>query len=429
MTEQPLSGGPTVTMDRDHTITATFREKQFTLTASAGSGGSISVSPKKNSYPCTANTKVKVTAAADTGYRLGSWSGAGSGTGSVRTITMDGDKTVSVTFSAIPATYPLTIVISPSGCGRHSGAGSYASGASVSIEATAKTGCLFKNWTGNGIEDTSDASTTVTMGSAPKTITANFTRQCTLAVKANPTAGGITWPTAGSTYTRNPCPARISLLAYPNTGYKFVNWTGSSDIASASSFSTHITMSGGDNKNVTANFILTSCTLTVRVLPSGSGTTTPSVGPHPRSPCPPKINLSVTPNSAHYFSSWSGGVASTSSASTHVTMSDGVNKTVTARLRPYLSVSPSASPSSWGTVSGGGNKYRSGDSVTLRATAKVPASGYGYYFRHWKEGSRIVSTSSTWTFRVYFNRSPVAVFDSVCNTEFPCGWAADDTPP
>ena len=413
-------------------VTAKFTKKcALTVGVNPTAGGTTSPSAKEHNYNDCPSI-VNLSASANSGYSFKKWSGDASGTSATTSVTMNGsDKAVTAHFTKNPTSCTLTVRVSPSGGGTTTPAvGSRTHSpcpSSVSIEATPNSNFRFSSWSGAGVANASSRSTTVAMNGGDRTVTANFATECTLTVGVTPSTGGTTTPAVGSR-THSPCPERIGLSASANSNFRFKEWSGAG-VANTSSASTHVTMNDGD-RTITAKFRQTECNLTVRVVPSGSGTTSPSAGPHSYRPCPPKINLSVTPNSARYFYRWYGGVASASSASTHVTMSDGANKTVTAYTRPYLSVSPSASPSSWGTVSGGGsNKYRSGDSVTLRATAKVPASGYGYYFRHWKERTRIVSTSSTWTFKVYFNRSPVAVFDSVCNTEFPCGWAADDTPP
>lgn len=71
---------------------------------------------------------------------------------------------------------------------------------------------------------------------------------------------------------------------------------------------------------------------------------------------------------------------------------------------PNYGVTVSASPSTGGTVSGGGT-YTFGSSVTIQATA-----ANGWEFVHWLEGSTIRSTSASYTFTVNSARSFTAVF-------------------
>jgi uncharacterized protein (TIGR02145 family) len=75
-----------------------------------------------------------------------------------------------------PQSYALDLTASPQEGGTVSGAGEYAEGAEVSIEATASAGYVFVNWSGDtgSLADTSQASTTVTMPAGPVALTANF---------------------------------------------------------------------------------------------------------------------------------------------------------------------------------------------------------------------------------------------------------------
>ncbi|MEM9259732.1 MAG: carbohydrate-binding domain-containing protein, partial [Bacteroidota bacterium] len=90
----------------------------YTLDISA-INGSVSLSPAGGSYP--AGTVVTLTATADAGFNFTDWSGDANGSSNPITIVMDGDKSVTANFSAIP-TYTLgitanngTISLSPSG--------------------------------------------------------------------------------------------------------------------------------------------------------------------------------------------------------------------------------------------------------------------------------------------------------------------------
>ena len=71
---------------------------------------------------------------------------------------------------------------------------------------------------------------------------------------------------------------------------------------------------------------------------------------------------------------------------------------------PSYTISVSASPSSGGTVSGGGT-YQQGQSCTVHATANS-----GYTFTNWTEGGSQVSTNANYTFTVTGNRTLVAHF-------------------
>ena len=71
---------------------------------------------------------------------------------------------------------------------------------------------------------------------------------------------------------------------------------------------------------------------------------------------------------------------------------------------PSYTISVSASPSSGGTVSGGGT-YQQGQSCTVHATASS-----GYTFLNWTEGGSVVSSQANYTFTVNSSRTLVAHF-------------------
>jgi len=92
----------TITMDSDKSITANFVQKQYTLTIAAGTGGTTDPSP--GSYIYDPETQVTIRAIPSSGYEFSGWSGDASGTTNPITITMDSDKSLTASFSAIPPT-------------------------------------------------------------------------------------------------------------------------------------------------------------------------------------------------------------------------------------------------------------------------------------------------------------------------------------
>lgn len=72
-------------------------------------------------------------------------------------------------------------------------------------------------------------------------------------------------------------------------------------------------------------------------------------------------------------------------------------------------ITVSASPTSGGTVTGGG-AYNAGQTVTVKAV-----SANGYVFLNWKENTTIVSTNSVYSFTASANRNLVATFQSTAN--------------
>ncbi|MEO0224883.1 MAG: hypothetical protein ABIL76_07335, partial [candidate division WOR-3 bacterium] len=126
--------------------------------------------------------------------------------------------------------------------------GVYTAGTQVTLTATANTGYVFSNWSGDLTGTTNPA--VITMDSN-KTVTANFSQQqqtnYTLTVNVLPSgAGSVSLNPSGGVYAAG---TTVILTAQPNSGYQFLNWTG--DVTGTSNPTT-VTMNS--NKTVTANF-------------------------------------------------------------------------------------------------------------------------------------------------------------------------------
>jgi len=106
-TANPIS----MTMDRNKSVTATFYSSGFTLAYTVVGRGAVSVSPDQESY--ANGTLVILTASPGAGYQFVGWSGDANGTANPLTMTMNGDKSVTVTFADLTA--PAVHVASPNG--------------------------------------------------------------------------------------------------------------------------------------------------------------------------------------------------------------------------------------------------------------------------------------------------------------------------
>jgi len=139
----------------------------------------------------------------------------------------------------------------------------YDAATNASIVATANSGYVFLNWTGSAVTagkvaDPNAASTTVLMDNN-YAVQANFQVSGTtyLLQTATTTGGTITAPGVGQfPYSSGTV---VNITAVADTGYTFLNWTGSGvtadKVANPSSASTTITMDG--NYTIQANFQLT----------------------------------------------------------------------------------------------------------------------------------------------------------------------------
>jgi len=156
-----------------------------------------------------------------------------------------------------PPQYNLAITSTAGGNVTTPGEGNFAYdyGTVVDLEATPDAGYQFGNWTGDvgTIPDVNDATTTITMN-GHYSITANFeliaSGQFVLTISST-SGGSVTTPGEG-TFPYNEGTV-VNLVATPDSGYEFVNWTGDvDDITNVNAASTSITLN--DHYSITANF-------------------------------------------------------------------------------------------------------------------------------------------------------------------------------
>ncbi|MGD0794600.1 MAG: InlB B-repeat-containing protein [Dehalococcoidales bacterium] len=156
----------TLNMNAARSVTAYF-VRVYSLTALVNPAGSGSVSPGTGTFDESANVTLTATPAA--GYRFDHWSGDASGNVSTANIIMSADKTVTANFVKV---YNLTVSVSPTGGGSVSPAGgTYDTGASVTLTATAVAGYRFDHWTGDASGNTTSLTLIMT---ADKNVMAVF---------------------------------------------------------------------------------------------------------------------------------------------------------------------------------------------------------------------------------------------------------------
>lgn len=169
------------TAGNSQSMTATFSRITYALSTSVSSGsGTISGDGTYNS-----GSLVAVTATPDDGYKFSGWGGACSGSGGC-SVTMNGDKSVSASFSRL--NYPLSISANNGSvkCNDTTCATSYPSGTTVNLSATPSDGYRFNEWSGN---DCSGSSCSLTMNGS-RSVTANFALK-TLEVPPSPTSSFV----------------------------------------------------------------------------------------------------------------------------------------------------------------------------------------------------------------------------------------------
>jgi hypothetical protein len=203
-------------------------------------------------------------------------------------------------------------------------------GERVSLVATADPGYRFVNWTGDvdTIADVDDATTTITVND-DYSIKANFAKPYDLTTSSTE-GGSVTTPGEGKhTYGAGKV---INLVATPDAGYQFVNWTGNvGTIADVNAAITTITMN--DDCSVTANFakLVKQYNLTISSMDGGS-VTVPGEGTFTFDEGT-VVNLATEADANYRFTSWTGDVgtvADVNAAVTTITMNG--DYTITANF-------------------------------------------------------------------------------------------------
>jgi hypothetical protein len=176
----------TINMRDDYEITANFEAipPTYQLTMAVSPPGSGTATDETDAGPYTEGTLVNIRAVANEGYRFVNWTTPagvlGNATETETTFTMPAQSvTVIANFELIPATYELTMAVSPVGSGTatdETNAGPYTEGTGVNIAATANQGYHFVNWTAPAgvFDNATETETTFTMPAQNVTVTANF---------------------------------------------------------------------------------------------------------------------------------------------------------------------------------------------------------------------------------------------------------------
>ncbi|MDD5190039.1 MAG: hypothetical protein PHE50_03230 [Dehalococcoidales bacterium] len=249
----PNAANTTITMNGDYSIQANFAPDNVTyyLTTSTSSGGTVTTPGIGTFGPYNQGQNVGIVATSNTGYHFVNWTGNTGTIANVNSantyITMYGNYFVHANFA--PNMYTLTYT---------SGAGGYISGATpqtveyggsgTPVTAVPNTGYHFLQWS-DGVMTTTRTDTNVT---ANLSVTAYFAANTYTLTVSSGSGGTVTTPGVGTFGPYN-SGSQVNIVASPNSGYQFVNWTGNTGtIANVNSANTYITMYGA--YSIQANF-------------------------------------------------------------------------------------------------------------------------------------------------------------------------------
>ena len=387
----------TVTMSAPESVTANFVATTPITIQTSPEGlqfnldGTAMTAPETvNLAPGSQHSLAIVTAtqpgASGTEYVFQSWNNASGPTDSITV-----GNTAATYTASFQTQYQLTISASPANGGTVTPpSGSYyPGGTSVPISATAASGFQFSSWAGGAAG--SSASTAVTMN-APETVTANFSSLTGITIQTNPP--GLQFTVDGGAamaapQTLNLLPGAHALAVATTqtiagatgTQYAFLSW---SDAGAAS----HSITVGSSAATYTATF-QTQYQLTILASPFAGGTVTPTSGGFYNSGA--SVPIAATPASGYTFSGWTGSVASSSSASTTITMS--APETVTANFASLNGITIQTTPEGLQFTVDGGAPQTAPQTLTLSqgphtvavTTTQAGAVGTQYTFIAWSD--------------------------------------------
>ncbi|MCX6879726.1 MAG: putative Ig domain-containing protein [Verrucomicrobia bacterium] len=300
--------------------------------------------------------------------------------------------------AVLPAKSLVDTTALPAGAGITTGDGSFAPGTEVTVHATAAVGFHLVNWTDNGKVVGNAISYTFVID-VNHSLVANFAvdvPQWTITTSAAPAAGG---GTSGGGLVDDGSSATV--VATPNAGYAFVNWTAGGVPASASA---SYTFTATADLALVANFTPTvTFAVSTSAAPAAGGTT--SGGGNYVSDT--SATVMAVPHAGYVFAKWTVGTTTVSTTPSYA-FTVTANRALVANFivaGVAKTITTSASPTTGGTTTGSGT-YLTGISASVVATPRP-----GYAFSKWEEGSTTVSTSATYTFDVTGTRTLVAKFN------------------
>lgn len=201
----------------------------------------------------------------------------------------------------------LVLAAQPAQGGRVDGAGKYAQGSIVDIQAYAAEGFVFVRWVGS-VTDSSSSATQTYVGAKEQKVVAIFEPQ-KYALEANvvPAGGGTV---EGVGYQPGGVAAQI--IAHPAPGYAFDRWEG--PVASTTSPATSLRAPLSKTLTLTAHFKPAEAMYTVAMLaePAAGGKVIGS-GKYPRGT---DVAIKAVPAPGYLFNGWVGPVSNMGRAET-----------------------------------------------------------------------------------------------------------------
>lgn len=248
---------------------------------------------------------------------------------------------------------------------------------------------------------------TVTVGAVDSFNTAlekdyvwTFTTIPQVTLLSAPTIGGTT--SGAGNFAQG---STVTVIAIPNSGYVFTNWTANGTVVSNST-TYSFTMNG--NQTFVANFTQVQAgnfSVFVSSNPPAGGTTTGNGSYTPNS----LVTVTATSNAGYAFTNFTENgivVSSNPTYSFNITNNRILTANFTFSSSGGFVVNVSSNPLNAGFTTGQGS-YPDRSSVTISANANT-----GFTFTNFTENGNIVSSNNPYTFTLTGNRNLVANFSS-----------------
>ena len=381
----------TFTLTEDRSLTANFIINSYLIiTKSDPVQGGVTTGGGIYEY----GKIVTLTAASADGYGFVGWTESDTLVSSDSSFTFNckGNQTFTANFSLNQ--YSVLTSVIPNDGGSTLGASSYAHGAMVTVSASSNIGWKFDYWSESENIISIDSNYTFVIFEN-KILTANFSKRIyNVALSSNPEDAGIVLGNGNYQYD-----SLITIIATPNIGWNFINWTEGDEVISSDSL---ISFNIVKSRNIVANFEKKTYSITTSAAPKNGGITFgDSLYTHGD-----MVNLSAVSDSLNGwdFKNWTKNGAYVSNQKNFSFIANE-NAEIVANfaLRTY-SLQLTSNPSNAGNVDGSGN-FIHGDSVTISA---IPIAGM--LFANWSEGSNNISSNPTYTFRIENSRNLIANF-------------------
>jgi len=283
-----------ITMNADYAIQANFEAlPQMELTITSTEGGNVT-EPGEGTFLRFEGEVVDLLAVPDLGFIFVDWTGEVDDVGNVTAadtfITMNDNYTIQANFTEV-GTFDLTVTSTDGGNVTEPGEGIFpcTAGSIVDLLAVPDECFEFVNWTGDvgDVDDVDNEDTFITMN-ADYAIQANFEALPEYELTVTSSDGGNVTEPGEDTYTY--CEGEvIDLLAVPDLGFEFVDWTGDvDDVDDVNAADTFITITG--NGTIQANF-----TSAPEPTPTPGATATPTPTPGATATPTPTPGATATP--------------------------------------------------------------------------------------------------------------------------------------